>query len=68
MRSKREDLDEKIVLLESTQEHLAEANARLAMLETKPESVGNYIYFIVLIVIWAYFKIAFRSQRQFALR
>ncbi|XP_014094413.2 protein Spindly [Bactrocera oleae] len=47
LRSKREDLDEKIVLLESTQEHLAEANARLAMLETKPESVdrkGNSLF------------------------
>ncbi|XP_018804017.1 PREDICTED: protein Spindly [Bactrocera latifrons] len=47
LRSKREDLDEKTVLLESTQEHLADANARLAMLETKPESVdrkGNSLF------------------------
>ncbi|XP_039966275.1 protein Spindly [Bactrocera tryoni] len=47
LRSKREDLDEKTVLLESTQEHLADANARLAMLETKPEGVdrkGNSLF------------------------
>ncbi|XP_054084738.1 protein Spindly-like [Zeugodacus cucurbitae] len=47
LRSKREDLDEKTTLLESTQEHLAEANAKLAMLETKPEGVdrkGNSLF------------------------
>uniref|UniRef100_W8C6F4 Protein Spindly n=1 Tax=Ceratitis capitata TaxID=7213 RepID=W8C6F4_CERCA len=47
LRSKREDLDEKTILLESTQECLAEANARLALLETKPEGVdrkGNSLF------------------------
>ncbi|XP_036336236.1 protein Spindly-like, partial [Rhagoletis pomonella] len=47
LRSKREDLDEKSGLLESTQEQLADANARLALLETKPEGVdrkGNSLF------------------------
>ncbi|XP_067643141.1 protein Spindly-B [Eurosta solidaginis] len=47
IRSKRDDLNEKTTLLESTQEQLAESNARLALLETKPEGVdrkGNSLF------------------------
>ncbi|XP_054084739.1 uncharacterized protein LOC105211597 [Zeugodacus cucurbitae] len=41
LRSKLEDLDEKSNLLDCTQEYLEEANARLALMETKPEGVDR---------------------------
>ncbi|XP_053955558.1 protein Spindly [Anastrepha ludens] len=47
LRSKRDDLEEKTTLLESTQEQLADVNSRLAMLESKPEGVdrkGNSLF------------------------
>ena len=41
LQSKRIDLEEKLQILESTQEQLAEANAKIAMFSSAPDSNGN---------------------------
>lgn len=37
------DLEEKLQILESTQEQLAEANAKIAMLSSAPDKDGNLL-------------------------
>ncbi|XP_059221975.1 protein Spindly [Stomoxys calcitrans] len=47
LQSKKSDLEEKVQILESTQEQLAEANAQIAMLSSAPESndrKGNSLF------------------------
>ncbi|XP_061389338.1 protein Spindly [Musca vetustissima] len=47
LQSKKADLDEKVQILESTQEQLAEANAQIAMLSAAPENndrKGNSLF------------------------
>lgn len=41
LQSKRVDLEEKLQILESTQEQLAEANAKIAMLSAAPDNNGK---------------------------
>lgn len=40
LRSKRDELEEKLQVLESTQEQLVDANAKIAMLSSAPEHNG----------------------------
>lgn len=40
--SKRDELEEKLQLLESCQEQLVDANAKIALLTSAPENNGGY--------------------------
>lgn len=71
LQSKRMDLEEKLQILESTQEQLAEANAKIAMLSSAPDSNGNSLKsFVIFGFIMRYTRKPFilRSKRKLVIR
>lgn len=46
LRCKRDELEEKVQLLESSQEQLVDANAKIALLSSTPEQSGWYCEYL----------------------
>lgn len=46
LRCKRDELEEKVQLLESSQEQLVDANAKIALLSSTPEQSGGYCSYL----------------------